>query len=137
MALFNKLPKPDPTQTQLAYKLRYWPYSMLGQAARKLLVFGRCTSTYPTVFTKAQILDKIIDDADKRFLLHEGVKYEIHWLFNCIPTEEEWNKKSDSYLIRVEFRFHRHWGELPKAILSFGNWREMQARVADCQSENL
>lgn len=131
MALFNKLAAPDSSQTQLAYKLKYWPLSMLGSKARDCIIPGKHTRPHGVAWTKQMILDKIIDQEDKRFLLHDGIKYEINWLFNCIPTEEEWDKKSDSYILKVEFRFLRYQGELPKIILSFGSWKEQQARQRD------
>jgi hypothetical protein len=132
MALFTK--SLDATKTQLAYKLNYWPHSMLGNKAKELLYTppqAANQANRPLVMTKGMILSKLVDDADTRFLVHQGVVYKIHWLFNCVPTETEWDRKSNDYMLRVEFRFLKFPRTLPIVLLSFDNVRTHIAREED------
>lgn len=112
MSLFQSLTKPDCQKTMLAYRVKHWPMSELSQAARDKIVSNR------TIYlSKHDILRRCDHTLETmRWITHD---YTISWAWNNIPTELEWDKKSDSYLIRVELR----WSPLIKggnvALLSF------------------
>lgn len=113
MALYKKLAAPDAAETQLAYKLRYWPGSMLGWKAQKL-----CSIKPILLRMKHEILEHC--NAELTKLFDYGQEWEIVWRFNNIPTEMEWNKLCDEARIFVEFRDYWIKGKKHSvAILSF------------------
>ena len=97
MNLFQSLTKPDRKKTMLAYRVKYWPYSELSQVAKSHTVSNKAT-----YFSKATITQ--LCNEDRTHLSIGSISYQIAWAWNNIPTEREWDKKSDSYLIRVERR---------------------------------
>jgi hypothetical protein len=97
MNLFQSLTKPDRKKTMLAYRVKYWPNSELSQVAKSHIVHNKAT-----YFPKATITQ--LCNEDRTHLSIGSISYQIAWAWNNIPTELEWDKKSDSYLIRVERR---------------------------------
>lgn len=123
MKLFNKLPAPDSQQTMLAYRVRYWPYSELSNspAARSRIVSNRAEYV-----PKSKLLEFCNDDNTAIITSHKladgcsiAVAWPIAWAWNNVPTELEWDKKSDSFLIRTEFRVSPLIPEGRVVILSF------------------
>ena len=110
--LFKSLLKPDRQQTQLAYKVKYFPFHELSPAAKELIVWGR------TVYFRKQELEDRLNEA-KTLLTYNGKDYVILWAYNNIPTEQEWDGKSESFLIRVELRASPAIPEFAVAILNF------------------
>lgn len=112
MNLFKILSKPDRQQTQLAYRVKYFPFSTLSSAAKELIVWGK------TIYMrKADILDRL--DENKITLTYNCKSYVIVWAYNNIPTQIEWEGKSDKFLIRVELRASPAIPEFAIAILNF------------------
>lgn len=110
--LFKSLLKPDRQQTQLAYKVKYFPFAELSPAAKELIVWGK------TVYFRKQELEDRLNEA-KTLLTYNGKDYVILWAYNNIPTEMEWDGKSESFLIRVELRASPAIPEFAVAILNF------------------
>jgi DNA modification methylase len=110
MPLFNR--NTDRQHTQLAYRIKYFPYSQLSPKARELIVWKR-----NTLIRKGDIIDNC--NETQEVLFHKGSLYKICWLHNTVPTEHEWNKKLDSYLVRCEFRRSPAIPELAIVLLSF------------------
>jgi hypothetical protein len=108
MALFNKLT--DRTKTQLAYRVKYWPWCQLSPAARELVKYKK--NTY---LTKQDILNNC--NETQEVLWYRNAVYNIVWAHNNVPTEAEWNKKS-GYL-RAEFRISPAIPEFSVVVLSF------------------
>jgi hypothetical protein len=97
MNLFQSLSEPDRKKTMLAYRVKYWPNSELSQVAKSHIVRNKAT-----YLRKSTIIE--LCNEDRTHLSFGGISYQIAWAWNNIPTEREWDKKSDSYLIRVERR---------------------------------
>lgn len=98
MSLFQSLSKPDHQRTMLAYRVRHWPFSELSKPAVDKLV-----SNNLYYLPKHKVLAACNEELTA--LHFAGHFYPIAWAWNNIPTEIEWNKKSDNYLIRVELRW--------------------------------
>lgn len=96
----------------LAYRVNYWPWQELSPAARDLIRFNT-----PRYIPKKDVLDMCNEEMTK--LRVHNRWYPIKWAWNNIPTEFEWNKKSDSYLIRVELRASPMIDGYFQALLSF------------------
>ena len=134
MSLFQSLTKPDHQRTMLAYRVRLWPYSELSQVAKSKLVSNKVI-----YLRKATIIDTC--NEDRTHLTFNGRSYPIAWAWNNIPTEMEWDKKSDSYLIRVELRCSPLIPGSYVAMLSFElpssvDINQLAAAVALCKQEN-
>ena len=112
MSLFKILETPDRQQTQLAYKVKYFPQSQLTPGALDLICWKKSAYMH-----KHTILAACTDDLN--FLTIKGRVYKIVWAYNCVPTEQEWNGKSDSFLIKVELRCSPAIPEYAVAILNF------------------
>lgn len=111
MSLFNTAN--DRQFTQLAYKIRCYPWLHVPPAGRKLTSWERRTK-----LTKAIILANVNEAQDTLF--YAGSDWHIVWAYNCAPTETEWNKKSNSYMLDVELRVSPAIPEFRVAVLSFG-----------------
>lgn len=112
MSLYQSLAKPDRQKTMLAYRVKHWPLSELSQAARERIISNRVI-----YLPKRQILESCNDPLTE--LRWKAYDYTIAWAWNNIPTEQEWDKKSDSYLIRVELRWSPLIAGGNVALLSF------------------
>lgn len=115
MSLFNVLSKPDRSRTQLAYMVNYYPEGALHDNTISEFFICHAVRYIP----KAQIV-AMCNEA-KTHLVHNQVlpntEFKLHWAFNNVPTEIEWNKKAAHYLVRCEFRITPMSG--PVCILSF------------------
>ena len=105
--LFQKLSTPDRSKTQLWYAANYFPWatgSNLGNGAERLVCWRRLVMMY-----KFQVVNILNEEATH--LLYspkpEGQdvqSWQIKWQYNAIPTEIEWEKKSQRYIISCDFR---------------------------------
>lgn len=95
--LYRPLATPDRSQTQLAFKLKYYPRRALNSNACKFI-----WNTIYLTLTKAQVLEHL--NEDRTAIFFRGQYVPIAWEFNNIPTEEEWNKYRDSDFIAIEYR---------------------------------
>lgn len=102
----------DRTKTQLAYRIKYWPYNQLSGAARKLI------RNFRLFYLRK---DKLLSycNEERNMLTIDGVDYPIAWEYNNMPTEKEWDGKSDGYLIHVELRASPVIDGYYAALLSF------------------
>lgn len=112
--LFQSLIKPDRTKTQTAYAAQYMPFKDLSREAEELIVWRKFTYLY-----KGQIEAAVNEEKTILTTFHKGVRKEFNivWVYNAIPTELEWDKKSSSFIISVDFRVVKGIGQL--AQLSF------------------
>ena len=110
--LFQSLPDPDYQKTMLAYRVKHWPYSELSSAAKNKIISHRMK-----YIPKRDILAACNEERTHMFVGNR--RYAIAWAWNNVPTEQEWDKKSDSYLIRVELRCSPLIKEAYVALLSF------------------
>lgn len=113
MSLFQSLSQPDPRKTMLAYRVKHWPWQELSLAGRERTVANRL------VYLPKQRLLELCNETLTRVTI-DNYDWHINWAWNNIPTEEEWNKKSDKYLIRIELRISPLIPNARAAILSFG-----------------
>lgn len=110
--LFKSGVTEDRTQTQLAYRIKYWPYNQLSGAAKNLI---RKSKSF--LLKKKTLLSLCNEELNKfRWL---DVDYSIVWEYNNMPTEREWTGKSDGYLIHIELRHSPAVPEYFIAVLSF------------------
>lgn len=101
-ALFQPLSTPDRSKTQLAYKANYFPRKQLDDEAGRLICWHSRKMLY-----KAQILVGLNEDMTMlNYAPHNKLlqTWAIHWEFNNIPTQLEWERKSDTYIIECDFR---------------------------------
>jgi len=110
MALFNKIT--DRKYTQLAYRVKYWPFSKLSEAAKELITYR----SHALIRTSEIELNC---NQTKEVLYRGNKLYKIVWAYNNVPTEEEWNKWKDSDLIYCEFRTSPAIPEQSVVVLSF------------------
>lgn len=99
--LYIKLDTPDRSRTQLMYAANYFPHNEL-DAAERLVVWH-----HKKMFYKGQILAMLNEDMTLiNYAPHNKVEqqWEINWKYNAIPTQLEWERKSNSYIIYCEFR---------------------------------
>lgn len=128
--LYKKLAKPNASQTQLFYKLQYWPATRLSDKAKLL-----CHSRRAVMLPKHVLLDCMNKELTHIYMPNfaGALSYRIVWAYNNIPTEQEWDKKSGNYLISVEFRTFVHCQHEPVAIFSFGYCSDELAYDRDCK----
>lgn len=110
--LFKKLPRPDRQQTQLAYRVKFFPFHNLTEAAKDLIVWHK------NVYLRKHQIDDAMNE-DKTKITFKGKEYVILWAYNNIPTQMEWEGKSHSFNIRCEFRASPAIPEYAVAILNF------------------
>lgn len=110
--LFKTLSKPDRQQTQLAYRIKYWPYDRLSDAAKELISYKR------HIYMRKDDIEHCLTDGMQKMLVNHR-EYTIVWAYNNIPTEQEWQAKSDGYLVKTEIRFSPAIPELAVIILNF------------------
>lgn len=116
MSLFSKAVNRQ--YTQLAYKVRCYPWHDLPQAGKDLTRWHR-----KLILRKSEVLT-MLDESMEHFI-HEGRMYRIVWAYNNVPTEQEWNKKSDSWLVTIELRSSAAIPEVQVAIFNFELIRAM------------
>lgn len=110
--LFKRLTQPDRQQTQFAYRVKYWPYRELTYAQRDVI-----SRQHRRQAMKHEIEVLLNDDLNE--LTWHGVTYHVVWAYNNQPTEQEWNGKSSSFVLSVEFRHSPAIDCYAVAILSF------------------
>ena len=93
--LYKKLDKPNAHATQLAYRVRYWPYAALAEYARKMI----CWKQHGYI-PKQSFIDMLNEDMTHVF--YNNQEWQITWAYNNIPTQIEWEKFKGS--IHVQFR---------------------------------
>lgn len=103
----------DRQATQLAYMVKFYPWSVVPAAGKALVVWRR-----RQFMTKAQVEAGL--DEDKLKLTHGGRTYKIVWAYNNIPTEQEWVRKSAGFLILVDFRVSPAIKEGAVVVFDFG-----------------
>ena len=109
--LYKILSCPDRSQTQLAYRVKFWPHKQLSAAAKDLIVWSK--NIY---IRKSDILSAC--DETLEHITKFNRQFKIVWAYNNVPTEQEWNGKSDGYPIKAEFRISPVVGD-PIVVLSF------------------
>jgi hypothetical protein len=112
MSLFIKLPKPDRQQTQLAYRIKYWPLIDLSAAAIYLI------SMHKRFHIEKRVLLACCNEG-KNTLTWRGRVYNVVWAYNNMPTEMEWDKVEESRFITMELRTSSAIAGYSVAILSF------------------
>lgn len=105
-------PNVNRQHSQLAYKVRCFPYVTLTDAGKRLIVWKRRFKMH-----KARILEACNEDKTKIWIT--GKEYHIVWAYNNVPTEVEWDKKSPEFIIDVEIRVSPAIPEGAVAILDF------------------
>lgn len=110
--LFTNAGKLDRQATQLAYTVKFYPWPELSPAGKSLIAWRRSL-----MLTKEQIIRDVDEDMVK--LTYRGRQYLIVWAYNNIPTEQEWLRKSNKFLVRADFRVSPAIKEGPVVILDF------------------
>lgn len=98
-------------ETQLAYKIKFYPWQELSDKAKELIVLRK-----HNYYRKSEIICRL-NETLETFTLRD-TEYQIVWQYNNIPTELEWERKSNSYIIHIDFRFSPALNK-PVAIFSF------------------
>ena len=116
--LFN--PIHDPSQTQFAYRLRYWPANDLLIAATKLITWSR------RMVHDKESLEAMLDETNNYYLFDDPKtgrlrEYKIVWLYNNIPTEDEYARMES---FNIELRASPVFPEYGLCILSARAWKE-------------
>ena len=99
--LYQLLDTPDRSKTQLMYAANYFPHKELDGAERLV-----CWHHHKMLY-KAQIVRALNEDMTLiTYAPHNKAaqQWEINWKYNAIPTQLEWERKTDSYIISCEFR---------------------------------
>lgn len=112
MALFKFLSIPDRKQTQLAYRIKYWPRAELSDTAKDLICWHKMV-----YMRKREIIAACMPGFET--LTYKNKDFKIVWAYNNIPTELEWNGKTDEFLIRVELRCSPAIDDFAVAVLNF------------------
>lgn len=92
----------DPAQTQLAYKLKFYPKQKLNEYESQLI-----RSNFWTKMTKAELLAVCTEDLTHivgSSGLVKGGQFQINWAYGNIPTQLEWDRKPDDAVIWIELR---------------------------------
>jgi len=110
--LFKKLLRPDRQQTQLAYRVKFFPFNTLSESAKDLIVWSKLV-----YMRKKDIEDSLNEDKTK--IIYRSKEYVILWAYNNIPTQKEWEGKSESFNIRCEFRASPAIPEYAVCIMNF------------------
>lgn len=113
--LFNKLDCPDRTKTQMAYGAQYLPWNELNDGMRGLIVWRKHIKLY-----KSQVealLNEDMTSISYYTKQEHKSEFKIVWKFNSIPTETEWTRKSNGYIIDIDFRIVNGIGAV--AVFSF------------------
>ena len=110
--LFKKLARPDRQQTQLAYRVKFFPFNTLSESAKDLIVWSKLV-----YMRKKDIEDSLNEDKTK--IIYRSKEYVILWAYNNIPTQKEWEGKSESFNIRCEFRASPAIPEYAVCIMNF------------------
>ena len=97
--LYNNLPIPDRSKTQLAQRIACFPWNSLSESARSLI-----HSHHIKTFTAGEV-ELLITDSTAETMRHGKHEYLVRWAYNCVPTRQEWEThKKKGGLVTVEFR---------------------------------
>lgn len=110
--LFSNKGTIDRQATQLAYALKFYPWQAVPEAGKKLIAWRRA------VFLTKDRIESLLDP-EMLTISHKGYVYPIVWAYNNIPTEQEWKRKSDNFLIFADFRGSPVFKEGAVVILDF------------------
>jgi hypothetical protein len=100
--LYLSLDVPDRSKTQLAYQANYFPFSQCSDTAQRLISWRSKRQLY-----KSMILSGLNEEMTLLTYAPSNKppqQWAIHWGFNNIPTQIEWERKSLSYIIECDFR---------------------------------
>ena len=112
--LYNNLPTPDRSKTQLAQRIACFPWNSLSESARALI-----HSHHIKTFTAGEVELLIIGPEDET-MRHGKHEYLVRWAYNCVPTRQEWEThKEKGGLVTVEFRARPAISGYRVAILRF------------------
>jgi len=113
MGLFKQMLVPDRQQTQLAYRVKYWPFRELSPAAKELIAYRKFS-----FMSKQMVVDRCSEDLTD--FIVKGRSYKIVWAYNNQPTQQEWEATHDKRQINVELRCSAAIDSFAVAILSYG-----------------
>lgn len=111
----------DRNATQLAYHVSYTPWNELTEGAKDLIVWRK-----KKIYHKQSLERFLSEDKTKLIVLNKSQtssaygtrqEFQIVWKHNNIPTQIEWEKKSDNYHIEVDLRITKTAGRI--ALFSF------------------
>lgn len=111
-ALFKTLPAPDRQQTQLAYRVHYWPWNELSDTGKDLVTWRK-----KLYMQKGTLLDQC--EEGLTILNSQGRQWHICWAYNNMPTQDEWERNDNKRLISVELRASPAIADYAVAILSW------------------
>lgn len=121
MALFSYT---NQNHSVAIYKLQHYSRSMIPTKLRKAIL----RESVIQVDSKSHILSLCNEDLTKICFSPDSPELEIKWLFNNIPSEEEWKARSEFSPIYYCIRYFREHDLKPVIILSFsGSDRAMPA----------
>lgn len=112
--LFQTENMPDRSKTQLSYAAQYLPWELACATGAETLVAWR-KRIYIRKGTMLQLLNEEMTTLCGSYTNKQ--EYIIHWRYNAIPTQMEWEAKSFGYILEVDLRIVKGVG--PVAILSF------------------
>lgn len=112
ITLFKENIFTDATQTQLAYRAKYWPHNKMSPATKDLIRYNKF------IYLKRSQIEALCNE-DMNQLYYNGQWWHICWAYNNMPTEKEWNSRTDASLIRIELRKSPAIPERAVALLSF------------------
>lgn len=100
--LYLSLDMPDRSKTQLFYAANYFPKRELSEAAARLVCWSSKKMLYKGMVLAA--LNEEMTTLRYAPSHKQSQEWNIHWAFNAIPTQIEWERKSISFIIECEFR---------------------------------
>ena len=102
----------DRKQTQLAYRVKFFPWQVLTEAAKELV-----TRRAHTYMRKAKFLSNCNEELTTFY--YDNIHYTIVWEYNNIPTRAEWERRTDGYLVHLDMRISPAVDCHAVAIISF------------------
>lgn len=101
-SLYLSLATPDRSRTQLAYAANYLPKKDLSSSAKELVVWSKTISMHK--YTLLALLNEEMTTIKYMPSNKHLQEWQIHWVYNAIPTQMEWERKSPRYIIECDFR---------------------------------
>ena len=98
--------------TQLAYKIKFFPWQELTGGAKKLVCWHK-----NICMRKSDILAAC--DESLNTMTRGTRDYKIVWAYNNMPTQQEWERKSAGFILRAEFRSSPAIPDFAVVILNF------------------
>lgn len=112
--LFN--PIHDRAATQLAWHCAHTPWPELTAGAKDLIVWRKKKVWHKCALT--QFLNEemthihILNKSQTSSAFGTMQDFKIVWKYGNVPTQEEWEKKSATYLIEVDLRITKPHGRI-------------------------